>query len=356
MNISVCIITKNEQHYLKNCLQRLSNLPVEIVVVDTGSTDESVAIAKKYTESVYNFEWCDDFSAARNYAASMAKHDLIIAVDSDEYLSFWQEDFFAKLVASANLKIGKLHQKNHYISNGVTMSSCDYVNRIYDRRIYTFAGKVHEQLVSKEGVEVSTYIAPFIVEHQGYLGDKERREEKANRNIALLKKELEDNPTDTYLLYQIGKSFYFKGEYLTAIEYFYQCFDYQMDSRLEYVVDLIVTLGYALLNTDKIAEALVLENVYDDFCKNANYLFVLGLIYMQNGRFEDAICQLTKATDIPITNIEGANSYLAYYNIGVIYECLGQNEKALSYYYKAGEYTPAKDGILRIAKDRGLTE
>lgn len=348
MEISVCIITKNEQEYLNECLKRISGLPVEIVVVDTGSMDNSVSVAKQYTEHVYHFAWCDDFSVARNYAASKATNDLIVALDTDEYVSSWDMDFFEDILRQEKPKIGKIQLKNAFCSNGKIMYSRELVNRIYNRRYFRFEGKIHEQLILIDHGRIDTYIAPLYVDHQGYLGDKVNRETKANRNLSLLLKALDENPEDTYLLYQIGKSYYYKSDYGNAVEYLCRCFDFPLDSRLEYVLDLFVTLGYALLNAGCDSEALILENVYEDFCWSANYLFVLGMIYMQNGRFEDAICQFQKATALSETNIEGVNSYLAYYNIGVIYECLEEKNQAMKYYQLAGDYDLAKEGILRI--------
>ena len=91
--ISACIITKNEAENLDKCLKALSAYPFEIVVVDTGSTDNSMEIARQYTDRVYSFEWIDDFSAARNFAAGCASHDLLFPIDTDEILSSfdWNE-------------------------------------------------------------------------------------------------------------------------------------------------------------------------------------------------------------------------------------------------------------------------
>ena len=84
--ISVCIIAKNEENYISECLRRLSCYDWEIVVVDTGSTDRTVEIARTYTPNVRHFDWANDFSAARNYSISIASNDYILAVDCDEYL------------------------------------------------------------------------------------------------------------------------------------------------------------------------------------------------------------------------------------------------------------------------------
>ena len=84
--ISVCIIGKNEEKFLDDCLKHLSVYDWEIVFVDTGSTDKTREIALKYTDNVYDFEWINDFSAARNFAASKATRDFILAIDCDEYV------------------------------------------------------------------------------------------------------------------------------------------------------------------------------------------------------------------------------------------------------------------------------
>ena len=84
--LSVCIITKNEEHNLARCLKSFQNTGFELVVVDTGSTDQTKKIAAEYTENIYDFPWCDDFSAAKNFAVSKATNPYVMVIDSDEYL------------------------------------------------------------------------------------------------------------------------------------------------------------------------------------------------------------------------------------------------------------------------------
>ncbi len=79
IEISLCMIVKNEEKVLGRCLDSIADLMDEIIIVDTGSTDRTKEIAKKYTEHIYDFEWIDDFSAARNFSFSKATKDYIYA-------------------------------------------------------------------------------------------------------------------------------------------------------------------------------------------------------------------------------------------------------------------------------------
>ncbi len=86
ITISLCMIVKNEEKILKRCLDCVADLCEEIIIVDTGSTDRTKEIARQYTDRIYDFEWIDDFSAARNYAFSKATQEYIYSADADEVL------------------------------------------------------------------------------------------------------------------------------------------------------------------------------------------------------------------------------------------------------------------------------
>ena len=86
ITVSLCMIVKNEEKILGRCLDSISDLVDEIVIVDTGSTDKTKEIAAKYTDRIYDFVWIDDFSAARNYAFSKASMEYIYSADADEVL------------------------------------------------------------------------------------------------------------------------------------------------------------------------------------------------------------------------------------------------------------------------------
>ena len=84
--ISLCMIVKNEEDVISRCLESIKDIADEIIIVDTGSTDETINIAKKYTDKVYDFKWDDDFSKARNYSFSKATKDFIMWLDADDII------------------------------------------------------------------------------------------------------------------------------------------------------------------------------------------------------------------------------------------------------------------------------
>jgi len=97
ISISLCMIVKNEGKVLSRCLDSIKDLMDEIIIIDTGSTDNTKEIASNYTDKIYDFEWIDDFSAARNYSFSKATKDYIYVADADEVLDALNHRRFQQL-------------------------------------------------------------------------------------------------------------------------------------------------------------------------------------------------------------------------------------------------------------------
>ena len=87
ITISLCMIVKNEQQTLSRCLESVRDVVDEIIIVDTGSTDSTKDVAKKYTDKIYDFKWIDDFSSARNFSFSKASMDYCMWLDADDIIS-----------------------------------------------------------------------------------------------------------------------------------------------------------------------------------------------------------------------------------------------------------------------------
>ena len=147
ITISLCMIVKNEEDVLARCLDSLRGLMDEIIIVDTGSTDNTKEVALKYTDKVYDFSWCDDFAAARNFSFSKATKEYIYAPDADEVLDETNRRRFAMLKAALLEEIEIVTMK--YITpdefNTVQNANCDIRPKLYKRlRTFTWINPVHE--------------------------------------------------------------------------------------------------------------------------------------------------------------------------------------------------------------------
>lgn len=110
--ISVCIIAKNEEKFIEDCLKHLQPYGMEIIVTDTGSTDRTREIAEKYADKVVDFAWIKDFSAARNYCASFASNNWILALDCDEFVNAIDIKILRMLMQKYPRHTGVLRLKN----------------------------------------------------------------------------------------------------------------------------------------------------------------------------------------------------------------------------------------------------
>ena len=102
-NITLCLIVKNEEKYLSECLESVKDVVDEIVLVDTGSTDNTIDIAKNFGAVIYNYKWTNDFSAARNYALTKSTGNWIFYMDADERLSYKSINELKKIITKDDL-------------------------------------------------------------------------------------------------------------------------------------------------------------------------------------------------------------------------------------------------------------
>mgnify|MGYP002702068033 FL=1 len=355
--VSVCIIAKNEEAHIEECCKRLQHYGFEIVLVDTGSKDRTVELARRYTDRIFSFDWCDDFSAAKNYALSKASHDWILSLDCDEYIESIDTKALLKCMERHPASAGRILIRNRFTENGQTAFEQVRVSRFVNRRYYHFEGAVHEQLVPRVGEKVCdtdtagagaarplkyVYPAPVTVLHVGYDGSEEEILEKSRRNITLLEKELQEQGADPYLYFQLGQSYRRLHDYEKAAQYFDSGLAMDVDPALDYVQTMVESYGYTLLDLKRNQDALNLLGVYEEFSGRADFVFLMGLIYMNNGLFDQAVAEFQKATTMEEFAVEGVNSYKADYNIGVIYECAGFPEEARKAYRRCGAYAAAK--------------
>lgn len=149
VEISLCMIVKNEEKVLARCLDSIVDLMDEIIIVDTGSTDQTKKIARQYTDQVYDFEWVQDFSAARNFAFSKATKEYIYTADADEVLDEENHRRFAELKQMLLPEIEMVQMKyGNQLSHGTAYNfDEEYRPKLFRRlREWTWIEPVHEQV------------------------------------------------------------------------------------------------------------------------------------------------------------------------------------------------------------------
>jgi len=249
--LSLCMIVKNEEHFLRRCLASVASYVDEIIVVDTGSTDRSKAIAGEFTDKIYDHEWDDDFSHARNSALNKATGDWILVLDADELIAESDLQSIRKTISDTRYDAFFLIQYNYnndpLISNWLPVKekskySGDYLgywrNRIgrlfRNRAEIRYQGRVHEVIdAALKGLKSTTLEIP-IHHHMDDDPSKPKKERQLNY-LRIIEKELARRPDGRLSASAGAVCMYHAHDYARAIEYFREAnrLGFDTDTNLE---------------------------------------------------------------------------------------------------------------------------
>ena len=200
------MIVKNEEKYIKDCLESVKDIADEIVIVDTGSTDSTISIAESYGAKVYHFEWINDFSAARNFALSKSNGEWILYLDADERLDS-KSIHELKRIISTSQRTGYFCTVKSLDREESRDNSMSYVRLFANSPEIKFIGKVHEQIVPSLSYNDYTLSkSSILIHHIGYNVSVEEKQKKATRNLPLLLEEYNSNK-DAYYAYQLAQTY-----------------------------------------------------------------------------------------------------------------------------------------------------
>lgn len=350
--ISICVIMKNEEKHMEAFLSSIQrffkNCPHEIVLVDTGSVDNTLSIAQKYTDKIFHFKWIDDFSAARNFSISCASYDWILVLDCDEYVIKLDPQGLQEMIDRYPGAVGMLSRRNHYEMNGTDSVYTDDVERFFNRKTFHYEAIVHEQVRTRNGYNFMRFAIPLVVDHYGYTGNPDELRKKAQRNNELLLKMLAEDPDDPYLYFQLGQSYNMLRDDEKACYYYGKGLEYDLDPKAEYVQMMVIGYGYALLHLERYDEALQFQNIYDEFATTADFVCLMGLIYLRKGMVVQAMSEFLKATTFNTAKTEGANSFIPTFNMGCVNEVMGNIDAAIALYKKCGNFKPALNRLKEL--------
>lgn len=277
--LSLSMIVKNEEKYLRDCFESVKNIVDEIIVVDTGSTDETINIAEKYGAKIFNFNWINDFSAARNFALSKSTGDWILYLDADE-----------RLDKSSINSIKRLKSQKKLLGVVCSIFNVDEINNKPKLQKYTrlfrnspkieFRGRAHEQIddsLLEHGFSIID--SDISITHLGYNLSKKELTEKARRNLNLLLEDYKQTKS-SYTAFQLGNTYSVLADKKNASEY------YQFAMN-----DNNLNREYFAISAAYVADYLIRINQQEQ-----------SLIILQEG--------LTKYADYPLLNLVGSEILL----------------------------------------------
>ena len=349
--ISVCIIAKNEERYLEECLKKLQPYGMEIIVTDTGSTDRTKEIAKRYADKVIDFEWINDFSAARNFCAEHASNDWILALDCDEYVNSLNLKILRLLMQKYPKYLGAIQIKNLIrTSKGTQSFMTDTIARFYDKRYFKFCMPIHEQISPIDSSirvdALSAFMMPMELIHHGYDIGKEEMLKKQERNLTLLHEKFKQDDKDPYIYFQLGQSYFIIGDLEKAIEYYKGGLALNPDIDMIYNQEMIMSLAKAYMNLDLKDEALALMDKYASDCKTAKYAYLFAGVYMDTQHYYKALLQYIKTTAMQDFETIGDGQLDCYSKIILLLQSMEQFDIAKLYEDKFNAAKAERDRVL----------
>ncbi len=341
MKLSLSMIVKNEAKNLARCLESVRGLVDEIVVVDTGSTDDTVKIAESYGAKIGHFEWCDDFAAARNASLALCTGDWVLVLDADEAIDKMDHDVIRNVLDESDYPVYNLILRNYFsrssfstFDKAAVHNDTEYqegkefpyysdatVMRLFRRSPeIRWEGKVHElfcRFFTARGIQIGHINA--VVHHYGKM-DEERENAKKKYYLELAEQDLATRPNDTQTLFNVAIQAYVAGDTARCL---YACGKYmELDKRVKPI--LLLMSGVCCQTFNRHEKALECFGLILN--RNPDHVIVM----VQAAISKAALGDVDSAKGILELAIkagpEYANTYLV---LAKIHEGLGDREGAL---------------------------
>lgn len=331
MKISLCMIVKNEEAVLKRCLEHVKDAVDEIIIVDTGSTDKTKEIASLFTDKIYDFEWIDDFAAARNYAFSKGTLDYLMWLDADDVIEYEDVEKIKeeKEKMDGSVSIYKMRYVTTFDKDGNILREVAR-GRLFRREDdFKWVGRLHECISLRgkvESLDIKIYHKKEVV------NDPER-------NLRIYNKMYDAGEIKDYrdtLLY--AQTLYSAGKYTDAIEQYKKYLvDFKDIAPKAGRYTVICELASTYRKVQMYKESY---NLLMDYLENnkgyARIWFELGEYFLKIKMYNDALEMYSEAISENKYNDEYDKeklyaSFYPYVSMAMCYYYLGDKENAIKY-------------------------
>ncbi|WP_220797427.1 glycosyltransferase family 2 protein [Paraclostridium bifermentans] len=299
------MIVKNEEKNIKRCLDSIESIADEIIIVDTGSNDETLNICSSYNAKVINHKWNNDFSEARNVSLEYATKDYILFLDADEEISKEDLKKLKSLLSSKKLAEGYFFRLTNII-NGTEVGEYVVFRFFKNKRKYRFRGKVHEQIancIQKHNKDKCIENIDIKIYHYGYDPNKVNIESKYKRNMGILNTYTEEEK-DAYYFYVLGNEYARITDFKSAIESYEKSLDL-MELKYNYVFYpyLILNIVKAYSNEKQFYESIkFIEKIRLSIPNFKDLYFMECLAYIECGKISKALECLNEYINCPVGN------------------------------------------------------
>lgn len=345
--LGVHVMTHNEEELLPQCLNSIKDVADEIIVVDTGSTDRTLEIAKSYGAKIVQTNWQDDFSKPRNLALSHAQSKWVLYLDADEAL-VQGADQIREILQNTDAAAFYVEIDN-VLGSGAEDRLRHQTVRLFRREAgCQFRGRIHEQIIpcilekhSTAKIETSS----LQIVHYGYLPPILFRKDKIRRNLRILERSLQENPDEPFHLYNLGVTHCQLGNLDDAVRYMKRSFEIA-PMGTSYRPTLIRDLAKILMELQEWTEAERLlrneMNRYDDY---PDLYHLLGKTLEQQGFLREALQAYQKAVlcgAAPSNYVTeaGMGTFRSLSEMANLAMELGSKEEALQIFRQAVAFHP----------------
>lgn len=337
--ISLCMIVRNEEDVLHRCLSCITEIADEIIIVDTGSEDHTIDIAKEFTDRIYSYPWKDDFADARNYAFSFAKMDYTLWLDADDIIDETNCQKFLQLKASLDGTADMVMMKYHTAFDEQGKPSFTYYRErlMKTDRHYQWSGVIHEA-ISPQGHVIYSDIA---------ISHKKNKPSDPDRNLRifenLIKQGQQLSPREQYYY---ARELYYHKRYQEAIQQF-TSFLANRQGWVENCIDACRLRSTCLTMIHQEDDALL--SLFESFLYDtprAETLCDIGLIFFQRNAYHSAIYWYEQALACTRNDESGAfvqpdcYDYIPCLQLCVCYDRIGEQELASSFNERAALCKP----------------
>lgn len=334
--LSLCMIVRDNEAIIRDCLMSIRPWVDEMIVVDTGSNDATPNIAAELGAHVHHFPWCDDFSAARNESIRHAQGDWLFWMDSDDTIT-----------PECGRQLRELaHGPHEEAVLGYTMqvrcpgegpndwTVVDHVKLFRNHPEIRFEFCIHEQLLpSIRRLGGSVGWTDLYVTHSGSDPTPAARRRKCERDLRILQKEIQQRPNHPFALFNFGMTYADMGRHEEAVDAFARCLAHSTPDESHLRKAYALYAG-SLCSLQRAAAAVALcQQGLELWRQDPELHFRRAVALHQEGRNEEAISEYRLALQPPesreFSSIDPSiTGHKAWHNLGVVYRDMGQVDRA----------------------------